>query len=153
VRCGPEFHPYTRDDMFGVQVSVRGTGAGGVGSHGSTGVEILPSLALCVLSDWKQRCAMHIFVGGLSFSAFHSPEWRSFFLIISGGRFSRPGDPRNVAGASLDAASAKVMAHVDAAVRGAYTVAVTVDVVGSVNGNSAYRVMVCLPKPLLPGSL
>jgi len=145
-------HPDIRADVLGVPVSVGGTGAGGAGSHGSTGAEILPPLAPYVLNDWEQRCAMLIFGGGLPFSVFHSPEWRSFFLLISGGRFSGPGDPRTVGGARLDTASGEVMAHVDAAVRGADTAAVTVDGAGDVNGKSTYNVMVCLPKPLLLGS-
>jgi len=48
---------------------------------------------------------MSIFGCELPFSIFHSPEWRSLFLLISGGRFSGPGDPRTVGGARLDAAS------------------------------------------------
>jgi len=145
-------HPDIRADVIGIPVRVGGTGAGGAGLHGSTGAEILPPLPPYVLNDWEQRFAMLIFGCGLPFSVFHSPEWRSMFLVISGGRFSGRGDPRTVGGARLDAASGEVMAHVEAAVRGADTAAVTVDGAGDVNGKSTYNVMVCLPKPLLLGS-
>ena len=54
-------HPNIRADVLGVPVSVCGTGAGGAGSHGSTGAEIFPPLGPYVLNDWEQRCAMRIF--------------------------------------------------------------------------------------------
>jgi len=44
-------HPDIRAYVLGVPVSVAGTGAGGAGSHGSTGAEILPPLAPFVLNN------------------------------------------------------------------------------------------------------
>jgi len=72
-------HPDIRADVLGVPVSVCGTGAGGAGSHGSTGADIFPPLAPYVLNDLEQRCAMLIFGGELPFSVFHSSEWLPFF--------------------------------------------------------------------------
>jgi len=56
------------------------------------------------------------------------------FFLISGGRFSEPRDPQTVACARLDAASGEVTAHVDAAVSGVDTAAVTIDGACDVNG-------------------
>ena len=75
-----------------------------------------------------------------------------FFSLISGGRFSGPGDPRKVGGSRLDTASGKVAARVDAALCAADTVALTLDGAGDVNGKMTYNVTGCLPRPLHVGS-
>ena len=97
---------------------------------------MLQTLNPVVLDDWDQRCETLMFRGGFPFSVFHSPEWRSFFLLVSDGRFSGPGDPRKVGGSRLDTASGQVAAPVDAAVRWADTVALTLDDAGDVNGKT-----------------
>jgi len=105
-----------------------------------------------MLDDWEQRCASLMFGGGLPFSVFHSPKWKRFFLLISGGRFSGPGDPRKVGSSRLDTASGKVAARVHAAVRAADTVALTPDGAGDVNGKTTYNVVWYLPRTFLLGS-
>jgi len=122
------------------------------GGGGSLGAEMLPTLNPFVLDDWEQRCATLMFGGGLPFSVFHSPHWKSFFLLVSGGRFSGPGDPRKVGGSRLDTASGQVAARVDAAVRCADTVALTLDGAGDVNGKTTHNVVGCLPRTFLLGS-
>ncbi|OSX80863.1 hypothetical protein BU14_0031s0035 [Porphyra umbilicalis] len=142
--------PTMRASVVGAAVSSVRVGA--AGRAGSSGAQILPPLDPAVLDDWEQRCASLVFGSGLPFSVFHSPEWKSFFSLISGGRFSGPGDPRKVGGSRLDTASGQVAARVDAALRAADTVALTLDGAGDVNGKTTYNVMGCLPRPLLVGS-
>jgi len=89
---------------------------------------------------------------GLLYSVFHSPEWNSFFLLVFGGLFSGPGDPRKVGDSRLDTASGQVAARVLAAVRCADTVALTLDGAGDVNGKTTFDVVGCLPRTLLLGS-
>jgi len=139
-----------RDSVRGAAVSSVEVSTAGRG--GSSGAEMLPTLNPVVLDDWEQRCATLMFRGGLPFFVFHSPEWTSFFLLVSGGRFSGPGDPRNVGGSRLDTASGQVATRVDAAVRCADTVALTLDGAGDVNGKTTYNVVGCLPRTFLLGS-
>jgi len=122
------------------------------GRRGSSGAEMLPTLKFLVLDDWEQRCATLMFRGGLLYSVFHSPEWNSFFLLVFGGLFSGPGDPRKVGDSRLDTASGQVAARVLAAVRCADTVALTLDGAGDVNGKTTFDVVGCLPRTLLLGS-
>jgi len=142
--------PTMRASVLGAAVSsVEGITAG---RGGSSGAEMLPTLNPVVLDDWEQRCATLMFRGGLPFSVFHSPEWKSFFLLVSGGRFSGPGDPRKVGRSRLNTASGQVAARVDAAVRCADTVALTLDGAGDVNGKTTYNVVGYLPRTFLLGS-
>jgi len=93
------------------------------GRGGSSGAEMLPTLNPVILDDWEQRCATLMFRGSLLFSVSHSPEWKSFFLFVSGICFSETGDPTKVRGSRLDIASGQVAARVHAAVPCADTVA------------------------------
>lgn len=101
-------HPDVRADVLGVPRSVGGTGAGGVFPFCSTGETLLPPFAPFMLNDSEQRRAMIMLEGRFPSSFLHTPEWLSFFFLISRGGFLEPGDPRTGGGALLDAESGEV---------------------------------------------
>jgi len=139
--------PTMRTSVLGAAVS--SVEVSKVGRGGFSGAEMLPTLSPAVLDHWEQRCATLMFRGGLPFSVLHSPEWKSFFLFVSGSRFSGPGEPRKVGDSRLDRASGQVAARVDAAVQCADAVALTLDGAADVNGKTTFRVLMCRPRTLL----
>jgi len=90
-----------------------------------------------------------MFQSGLAFGTFDNPRWRAFFLTISGGLFSGPGDRRAVGGSLLQSVLDRVLAQVLAVMAAHHGRTLTCD--GSTDANSmgAYNVIDCAPVPCI----
>jgi len=62
---------------------------------------VLSSLSPEILARWWSQFARDQLRAGLNFSRFDTAEWRSLFLLVSGGRFDGPGGRRTVGGPRL----------------------------------------------------
>lgn len=76
---------------------------------------------------------------------------RCFSSVISGGRFSCPGDRRREAGPSLDAVRLSVEEHVTKKSRQSDCVCLKVDGLTDVNAKGVENVLACAPSPCLLG--
>jgi len=80
---------------------------------------------------------------------FDNPRWRAFFLNISGGRFSGPGDCRAVGGSLLQSVFDRVFAQVLAVVAAHHGRTLTCDGITDANPRGAYNVIACAPVPFI----
>ena len=106
-----------------------------------------PPPSCAEIATWAEQCAALMFQSGLAFGTFDNPRWRAFFLTISGGRFSGPGDRRAVGGSLLQPVFDWVFAQVLAVVAAHHGRTLTCDDITDANSRGAYNLIACAPVP------
>ena len=108
---------------------------------------VLPSLSPEILALWRSQFARVQLRAGLKFSRFDTAEWRSLFLLVSGGRFDGPGGRRTVGGPRLTESTDESDKEVCAYLGGYHSLSAST--ASTELGEGVFNVVLYTPVPLL----